>query len=129
VNGERLYLTCCAPYVGCYRIHMIFIISNEDNVIFFLLVHLHPIKRLLLLTVYRSAIYTYSTPKNFQQFFYMQETNILNSLFIHLLYYIVVGQLGRKHLGVSGLCSIMVDVIKLCAFVGLTLILLTWRIW
>jgi len=71
---------------------MIFIISNEDNVICFLLLHLHPINKLLQLTVHSSAIYTYSTPKNFLQFFYIQETNILNSLLIQLLYYMVMGQ-------------------------------------
>ena len=80
LKGERLYLACCAPYAG-YRIHMIFIISNED-VIFLLLVHLNPIKKLLLLTVHSSAIYTYSTPKNFQEFSYMQKNDISNSRFI-----------------------------------------------
>jgi hypothetical protein len=71
LKGERLYLTCCAPYVGCYWIQLIFIISIEDNV-FFLLVHLNPINKLLLFTVHSSAIYTCSTPKIFHKFSYMQ---------------------------------------------------------
>jgi len=84
LNGERLYDLRCAIHQLLHNRH-VFIVFNEDGH-FFLLVHLQPINKPLLLTVHSSAIYTYSTSKNFQQFFCMQETNILHSIFIQLFY-------------------------------------------
>jgi len=67
LNGERLYDLRCAIHQLLHNRH-VFIVFNEDGH-FFLLVHLQPINKPLLLTVHSSAIYTYSTSKNFQQFF------------------------------------------------------------
>jgi hypothetical protein len=43
--------------------------------------HLQRINKLLQLSVYNSVRYTYSTPKNSQRFFYIQETSIISYRF------------------------------------------------
>ena len=48
--------------------------------------------KVLHLTVYNSARCTFSTPKNSQQFFCMQETNTLSNRFIQLSYSQMIGQ-------------------------------------
>jgi hypothetical protein len=54
--------------------------------------YMQHVDSLLQLSVYNSVRYTYSTPKNSQQFFYMQETSILSSRFIQFLYSLMMDQ-------------------------------------
>jgi len=61
----------------------------------------------------------YPTPKNSQQFFCMQETNILSNHFMQLLYSLMMGQLVQKQTGVSGFYNIIVNLTQLYAFAGL----------
>jgi hypothetical protein len=59
--------------------------------------HMQHINNMLQLSVHNSVRCTYSTPTNSQQFFYMQETSILSSLFIHFLYSLMMDQQDPKH--------------------------------
>jgi len=54
--------------------------------------HFQHINKLLQLTLHNSVHYKYSALKNFQQFFYMQETNISSNCFIQLLYCLMMGE-------------------------------------
>jgi len=55
---------------------------------------------------------------NIRQFFCIQETNVLNSHFVQLLYSQRMDTVGLKHIWLSGF-YIIVNLLQLCIYVGL----------
>ena len=113
-----LFVCKCVLYY-CHRVspqlQLTYISMSISKVVnlFSPLGYLEHVNKFLQLIGYNSVspICTSSTQKVLQQCLYKQETDISNSRFEQLSYFLMIDQLDPKHVGVSNFCNVVVNVI------------------